>query len=601
MTFLQRLADIGRASGRGLALGWQRLLCALTNFRRWLRRKQLPDYVLFMLDQELLEREPHTPWWQEYIPGRKAPLSIEFLTMALERIAGDPTVKGVIFLGKSPALSLAQAQSLALLFQRFRQWDQAQRSDNAAPAKRLLFHLEQITTPLYVAACAADHIYVTPLTTWDVLGLRTTPTFFKHTLDKLGIVMDVVRVSPWKSAVDQFSHATMSPEQKEQLTWLLDSWYGDIVEAIHTSRHLSPEAVRTIIDGAPWSASEAQAHGLIDAIAYEDELLTLLGSAAQPAKIQYYAKARKLLLRRPRLYHAKQIGVISLCGAIMPGESQSLPVPLPILGKESLGSTTAQQQIRNARQKEEIAAVVVHVDSPGGSALASDLIWRELYLLNQEKPVVIYMGDVAASGGYYIAAPGRKVVAQRATLTGSIGVIIAKAVTAGAYAKIAANRQLIQRGANADLYDDQQAWVGEQRVKVEASVFHVYNTFKARVADGRKLVYETLDTIANGRVWTGSQALAHGLVDELGDFQHAVEVACRLADLPTDGAVRLQRITAEKEKLLAQPLAVASAALGLPFLHQTGAFVTQVITGDANAFLHQDHHWLLAEGLPKIR
>ncbi|MCE7986730.1 MAG: signal peptide peptidase SppA [Caldilinea sp. CFX5] len=601
MTFLQRLVGAGRASGRGIALGWQRLLCALANRQRWLRRKQLPDYVLFVLDQELLEREPHTPWWQEYIPGRKAPLTLEFLTAALERIAGDPTVKGVILLGKSPTLSLAQAQSLALLFQRFRQWDQAQRTDSTAPAKRVIFHLEQVTTPLYVAACAADQIYVTPLTTWDVLGLRTAPTFFRQTLDKLGIVMDVVRVSPWKSAVDQFSLDAMSPEQQEQLSWLLDSWYSDIVAAIHTGRRLPAEAVRTIIDGAPWSASEAQEQGLIDGIAYEDELPPLLGSAVQPAKLQFYAKARKLLWRRPRLYHAKQVGVISLCGAIQSGESQSRPVPLPILGKESLGSATAQQQIRHARQKEEIAAVVVHVDSPGGSALASDLIWRELYLLNQEKPVIIYMGDVAASGGYYIAAPGRKVVAQRATLTGSIGVIIAKAVTAGAYAKIAANRQSIQRGANADLYDDQHAWVGDQRAKVEASVFQVYNTFKERVATGRKLVYDSLDAIANGRVWTGSQALAHGLVDELGDFQHAVTVACHLAELPTDGTVRLQRITAEKEKLLAQPLAAVSTALGLPLLRQTGAFVTQVMTDDANTFLHQDHHWLLAEGLPKIR
>lgn len=601
MSFLQRLAQVIRTGSRGLALGWQRLVCGLANLRRRLRRKQLPDYVLFVLDQELLEREPHTPWWQEYIPGRKAPSSIEFLTAALERIAGDPTVKGVIFLGKSPTLSLAQAQSLATLFQRFRQWNQTQRSDETAPAKRIIFHLEQVTTPLYVAACAADQIYVTPLTTWDVLGLRTSPTFFKQTLAKLGIVMDVVRVSPWKSAVDQFSHEAMSPEQAEQLSWLLDSWYEDIIAAVHRGRRLSAETVRTVIDGAPWSASEAQGHGLIDGIAYEDELPTLLGSTAEPAKIQRYDKARKLLLRRPRLYHAKQIGVISLCGAIITGESQSRPVPLPILGKESLGSATAQQQIRHAQQKEEIAAVVVHVDSPGGSALASDLIWRELYLLDQEKPVVIYMGDVAASGGYYIAAPGRKVVAQRATLTGSIGVIIAKAVTAGAYAKIAANRQLIQRGANADLYDDQQVWVGDQRAKVEASIYQVYNTFKARVADGRKLVYETLDTIANGRVWTGSQALAHGLVDELGDFQHAVEIACSLADLPTDGTVRLQRIAAEKEKLLAQPLAAVSAALGLPILRQTSALVANVITDDPNTFLQQDHHWLLVEGLPKIR
>lgn len=601
MTFLERLQGVGRAIGQALARAWQGLLCALFNLRRRLWRNQIPDYVVFALDQELQEREPDSPWWYDYIPGRKAPLTIEFLATALERIAGDPTVKGVLFLGKGPALSLAQAQSLTLIFQRFRQWDQAQRNAPNQPAKRIIFHLEQINTPLYVAACAADAIYGTPLTTWEVLGLRATPTFYKQTLDKLGIAVDVIRVSPWKNAADQVSQRAMSPEYEAQLSWLLDSLYTDIVDAISSGRHLVPEEVRTTIDGAPWSAQEAQARGLIDGIAYEDELPTRLGSALEPAKLRLYDKARKLLLRRPRLYRAEQIGVISLCGSIMPGESQSRPVPLPIFGRESLGSTTAQQQIRAARNDEQIAAVVVHVDSPGGSALASDLIWRELYLLNQEKPVVIYMGDVAASGGYYIAAPGRKIVAQQATLTGSIGVVIAKAVTTEAYAKLAANRQTVQRGAHADLYADQQAWMGEQRTKVESGVLQVYQTFKERVAIGRNLAYETLDEIANGRVWTGSQALTNGLVDELGDFQRAVEVACTLANLPTNGSVRVQQITPDKEKQLAQPLAAITAALGLAPLQQTGQLLTDLLHSDSSRLLHHDHYWLIADELPKIR
>lgn len=600
MTFLQRLQSIGQASGQALARAWQWLLCGLVNLWRRLRRKQIPDYVIFVLDQELQEREPETPWWYDYIPGRKAPLTIEFLTAALEHIASDPTVKGVIFLGKGPAFSLAQAQSLAMLFQRFRQWDEMHRAATAQP-KRILFHLEQVSTPLYVAACAADQIYFTPLTTWEVIGLRSAPTFYKQTLEKLGITVDVIRVSPWKNAADQFSQSAMSPEYEAQLSWLLDSLYGDIVDAISQGRHITPEVVRTAIDGAPWSASEAQSVGLIDGIAYEDELPTLLGSTIEPAKFRLYEKTRRLLLRRPRLYRSEQIGVISLCGSIVPGESQARPVPLPILGKESLGSTTAQQQIRAARQDEQLAAVVVHVDSPGGSALASDLIWRELSLLNQEKPVVIYMGDVAASGGYYIAAPGRKIVAQSATLTGSIGVITAKAVTADAYAKLAINRQSVQRGANADLYDDQHPWVGEQRAKVESGVLQVYQTFKERVATGRNLAYETLDGIANGRVWTGRQALANGLVDELGDFQRAVELACELANLPTTGVVRVQPISPDKEKLLAQPLAALSTALGLAPLQQTSQFLTAMLSSDGAMLFQQDHYWLIADELPKIR
>lgn len=601
MTFLQRVQSVGQASGQAIARGWQWLLCALWNLRRRLWRSHIPAYVVFVLDQELQEREPDTPWWYDYIPGRKAPLTLQFLATALERIASDPTVKGVIFLGKGPAFSLAQAQSLTMLFARFRQWDQAQRATPEQRPKQIIFHLEQISTPLYVAACAADQIYATPLTTWDVLGLRSTPTFYKQTLEKLGVMVDVIRVSPWKNAADQFSQSAMSPEYEAQLSWLLDSLYTDIVDAISSGRGLAPEVVRATIDGAPWSAQEAQDRGLIDGIVYEDELPIRLGSATAPATVRLYDKARKLLLRRPRLYRAEQIGVISLCGSIVPGESQTRPVPLPIFGRESLGSTTAQQQIRAARNDDQIVAVVVHVDSPGGSALASDLIWRELELLNQEKPVVIYMGDVAASGGYYIATPGRKIVAQSATLTGSIGVVTAKAVTAEAYIKLAANRQTVQRGAHADLYDDQHAWVGEQRAKMESGVLQVYQTFKERVAAGRNLLYASLDEIANGRVWTGRQALTNGLVDELGDFQRAVEVACTLANLPTNGTVRVQSITPDKEKQLAQPLAAVSAALGLASLQQTGQLLTELLSRDSTQLFQQERYWLIADELPKIR
>ncbi|MBX3011914.1 MAG: signal peptide peptidase SppA [Caldilineaceae bacterium] len=589
--------------GRGLGQGWQHFWCGVANLRRRLWRKQLPDYVVFTLDQALQEREPDTPWWYAYLPGRKPPLTLEALSTALERVAGDPAVKGVIFLAKSPTLSLAQAQSLAILFQRFRQWDQTANQPASQPAlwqaKQIHFHLEQITTPLYVAACAADAIYGTPLTTWEVLGLRATPTFYKRTLDKLGITFDVVRVAPWKSAVDQFSRAEMSAEEAEQLTWLLDSWFADITAAIAQGRNLTPTAVQTAIDGAPWSATEAQQLGLLDGVLYEDELPTRLGQSDQPASLKHYAQSQKLLLRRPRFYHAQRIGVISLRGAIMAGESQSRPVPVPLLGQESLGSTTAQQQIRAAREADEIAAVVVHVDSPGGSALASDLIWRELVLLNQEKPVVIYMGDVAASGGYYIAAPGRKVVAQRATLTGSIGVVTAKAVTADAYAKIEAKRQTIQRGANANLYDDQQGWVGDQRAKVEQGVQQVYATFKERVAAGRHLPYETLDEIANGRVWTGAQALAHGLVDELGDFHQAVAIARDLAALSPNRAVHVEAITTSQDNLLAQPIAAISTRLGLHSLWQTGHLVNDLLTQEHH--LSHEPYWLLADRLPRIR
>lgn len=595
----QRLIDLLQQSGAAIANGWVRLICALANFRRRLFRKRLPDYVVFVMDRELEERPPSGPWWQEYIPGHKEPLTLKDLSEALRRIAGDPAVKGVLFLFKGATLSMAQAQSLAALFDRFRQWDK-QYHPPATTAKQIIVHLEQISGASYMVACAADKISATPLTTWEVLGLYTAPTFFKDTLAWLGVAMDVVKIAPWKTAADQFSCATMSPEFEEQIRWLLDSWYNDIVNAIHTGRDLPVETVQQLIDGAPWSAQQMLDQGLLDKIVYEDELPVWLGAPDQPASFKFYPKIRGLLWRHPQRRHAQAVGVISLLGAIATGESRSSPLPLPIFGSKTIGSSTAQQQIRAAQKDESLAAVVVHVDSQGGSALASDLIWRELRLLDRSKPVIVYMGNVAASGGYYIAIPGRKIVAQRATLTGSIGVIIGKPVTQAAYAKIAANRYTLQRGAHADLYQDVHAWDGDQRAKIEEAIQDVYGAFKQRVAEGRGLAYANLDAICNGRVWTGAQAFDHELVDALGDFQVAFDLACQAANLPTDGSVEAVEVAAPKKKLLAEATQTVQTLLGLNQAQQLGQLAELAVKGEWTKLLDQEHVWLIADGLPKM-
>jgi protease-4 len=417
-------------------------------------------------------------------------------------------------------------------------------------------------------AAAADYAVAPPLAEWDVKGLAVQPTYFKQTLARFGVEVDVVRVAPWKTALDSFMHERMSDEERAQYEWLLSSLYGSLVDAIAAGRKLPPETVRDLIDQAPLTAEAARAAGLFDAVAYEDELPVLLGhlhapAATDPAKLKRYRQVKGLLLRRARRQAPAAVGVISLRGSITTGPSRSSPVPLPLFGDETLGSSTAQQLIRNAAKDESLAAVVVHVDSPGGSALASDLMWRELAQLNRRKPLIVYMGDVAASGGYYIAAPGRKIVAQRATMTGSIGVIMAKAVTAGAYEKLGVGWDTVQRGQNADLYSGAVPWQGEQRAVVERNLQHVYTEFKQRVAEGRGIPLEKLDDLAGGRVWTGEQALAHGLVDILGDFDVAVETACAAAALPTDGSVQVVDISEPGRPLLAEPIKAVEAVLGL--------------------------------------
>jgi protease-4 len=579
----------------------------MSNARRSLLRGHKTDYAVIRLDHEISERAPDVPWYYAYMPGFKPPMSLEYLHDALERIAYDPDLRGAIFLMKGPTLSLAQAQSLAALFARFRLWD-AQVRRAGAVAKEIVVHLEQTGAASYVVAAAADRITMTPLTSWDVMGLRVAPTYWRETLDRLGVQFDVVKVAPWKTAADRYIRSDMSEAERAQYNWLLDSLLGDILTAVARGRNLSTEQVRALIDQAPLTAETALAAGLIDHIAYEDQLPELLaeeepgeGDAEEfLAELRTYAQVRPLLLRRPAIAPSGRVGVLSVSGAMVVGESRSFPLPLPLVGDDLMGSETVIQEIRAARQDPRLKAVIFHVDSGGGSALASDLIWRELKLLNEEKPLIVYMGDAAASGGYYISTPARKIIAQSATLTGSIGVVIAKPVTKDARAKIGANREIVRRGDNAGLFTDDDKWTPDQRAKVEEQLFSVYDTFKQRVAAGRGLPFDAIDEIANGRVWTGKQALAHGLVDELGDFDVALKAACREANLPEDGSVRVQRIRHPHQRLLGEPAQAAQAAWKRVRGQDFGEWATALIQGEWLRLISRDPVWLVPPDLPNI-
>ncbi len=460
----------------------------------------------------------------------------------------------------------------------------------------MIVYIESASTPAYVAACAADQLYLTPLSGWDVLGFRSEPVFLKETLAKAGVAFDAVKIAPWKSALDQFTRSHISDAAREQTGWLLDSLFDDVIDAIAGGRNLDPAQVRELINHAPYTAAEARDHGLVDAVLYEDEVLERLGQREgkvdKPATLKRFGKTRGLLLRRPQTRARRSVGIVSLRGAIITGSSRSFPVPLPLLGSQQIGSSSAQQMIRAARDDDRLAAVVLHVDSPGGSALASDVMWRELKLLDKEKPLIVYMGDVAASGGYYIAAPGRHIVAQSSTITGSIGVINGKPVDSGLYQKLDAHRDVIQRGDNAVLNSSMEPWRGEPRAKIEQGIQHVYREFKQRVADGRGLEYDALEPICQGKVWTGKQALAHGLVDALGDLQTAVDVACKQAGLPMDGSVRAVNVRAPDKPLLPRPHQKNGKALV--------ELAAALLAGDWTRLLGCERVWLLAGGWPEI-
>lgn len=604
---------------------WRRSWISLFNLRRRLFRGQPVEYPVIVLDSEIPERTPQNPWWRDLLPNRKEPTSLEWIDDALRRIAADPETKGVVFLFKSPELSLARAQSLVQTFARFRRWDEHYRTQdgNDSPVKKVIAHIEEVGIAGYVAASGADELYMTPLADWSVLGLRMGAIFLKDALTKIGVDADVTQISPYKSAGDMFHRADMSDEHREQINWLLDGMYDELVGEIARCRGLDESDVKGLIDRAPLTAAEAVEAGLADGLAYEDQLGELLfdeseaavreeaddSESRDTALLDLYSNVRGYLLRRSESSGGKTVGVLSLTGSIMMGSSRETPVPLPLFGSEQMGSATVQKQVRSLRDDSMFDAIVLHVDSPGGSALASDLMWRELSLLNQEKPVVVYMGDVAASGGYYIAMGGRKIVAQPTTITGSIGVVNMHLTTGRTYNKLSINREAIQRGENADYMAGDEPWTPAQQEISLKGINHVYSEFKQRVATGRSLVYDQLDPICMGRVWTGTQAYDRGLVDEIGDIHLAIETACRLADLPTDGSVRVMNVPPPRKTRVATPVEAVTAtiieavsnALGFTHARQVGQLAREVISGDWVDKFNRERNWMIADWLPRIK
>src|SRR5690606_34119234 len=291
-------------------MAWRRLWCGVSNGRRRLLRRRLPDYVALTISGGLLERDPDTPWYYDYVPGYRTPQTLEWLERRLLRVAADPDVRGVILLFKGATLSLAQAQSVTAMLERFRRQTRTLHGEDAG--KRVVVFVEQANTGALVAASAADLLVMAPLADWEIVGLRAAPLFLKETLARLGVEVQVVRVAPWKTAADSLIFTELTHAAREQYNWLFDSLYADIVDGITAGRKLDADAVRSLIDRGPLTAAEALAGSLVDHLAYEDELPLLLGNAKEPAVIKSYGRVRRLLYRRPRPPANGTVGIISL-------------------------------------------------------------------------------------------------------------------------------------------------------------------------------------------------------------------------------------------------------------------------------------------------
>jgi protease-4 len=391
----------------------------------------------------------------------------------------------------------------------------------------------------YVLATAFGELWLQPGGEVSLLGVGIETPFVRGTLDRLGIEPQFEQRHEYKNAVDVLTRKEFTAAHREALERLTESVFSDAVETIADARGLTSDQVRELINTGPRTAPEAQAAGLVDRLGYRDQAYDAMRARIDGKPELLFADRwrphRKLA---PPPHRRGHVALVDVRGGIATGRTRRGP-----MGRQA-GSDTVSAQLRAAHDNDRARAVVIRVESPGGSAVASEVIWREVWRLREaDKPVIVSMGDVAASGGYYIACPADVIVALPATLTGSIGVYGGKLVVDSLLERLGVSTGTVQQGAHALMYSARRSFSEDERTRFAATVDAIYHDFVGKVAEGRQRPVADIEAVARGRVWTGRDALEAGLVDELGGLRDAVRIARERASLPEDapvlGAVRI--------------------------------------------------------------
>lgn len=371
----------------------------------------------------------------------------------------------------------------------------------------------------YYVAAAADEIWLAPAGTLALTGLALESTYLAPALEKFGLRAQVEAAGRYKTAGEPLVRRSMTPENAEMLGEILDEIEGLLVDAVGETRKLGPLTAKEILGSGPFSPERARELGLIDGICYPDQLARKLAPKGKDkAKIRRwntYARGRHLMGSIP--LGRKQLAVVELRGMLVEGKNRAL--------RGVVGAKDVVKQLRELRRDRSVAAVVLYIESRGGTVVASDQIRREVERLGRRKPVVAYMANVAASGGYMVAAAAHQVVAQPASLTGSIGVVAGKVSAQHLLERLGLHQQSVRRGANSTFASPSTGWTGTERRAMRDLITDHYRHFVDVVARGRRISKETVEAAAEGRVWTGRQALERGLVDQLGGLAEAIAAA----------------------------------------------------------------------------
>ena len=467
----------------------------------------------------------------------------------IREAAADRTISGLVLIIDQPEINLAQVEEFTRALNAFK-----------AKGKPIYCYMDEAGNATYALAAAATHVTLAENSELGIVGLHGEMMFFKGLLDKLGIEAEMLHMGAYKSALEPFTRTEPSPEAAENVNWLLDGIYARWLQLMADGRKLSTDEVKKIVDQAPITSEDALKLKLVDEVSSfgafrrllkkefgkDVKIVKNLSEGGEGGELKsddiwgLIAHLKTLFEEAASQAKGKEepaVGLIYIQGMITMGDSDEDPFG----GGGSAGSTTIRHALETAREDDSIKAVVVRVDSPGGSALASDIIWNAGTRCAAEKPVIVSMGRVAGSGGYYVALPGDPIFAEASTLTGSIGVVGGKLVLKDLFQnKLGITTTEFTRGQHAGLMSMSRKWTESERSWIEKYMHEVYDQFKGRVqkSRGQKLKKE-LEDLAGGRVYTGQQALDLGLVDKIGGLDEALNLAAEKAGLGKDYEVRV--------------------------------------------------------------
>jgi protease IV len=487
------------------------------------KRAVVPDSatLVLRLEGDIPERAPiefPIPFFEQ-----QSQATVKDVWELLRKAAADPRVKAVVLEPRGVGAGWAKLEEIHADLEQFRK-----------SGKPLVAFLKRPGTREYYLASAADRIYMDPEDYLDVKGLRAELLYFRGTLDKLGVQVEVEHAGKYKDFGDMFTRTNMSPETKEVLNSMLDGLYGDLVTGIANGRRKSPDEIRATIDNGPFLSDQAVKAGLVDKLCFEDEVFgdlktDLKQNDLKKVTSQTYSKTP---FSAVGLGGKQRIALVVAEGDITRGNADSD-------GTNGIESAYLDKILRQVGNDSSVKGAIVRIDSPGGEVTASDELWREMNQLSKKKPLVISMSDYAASGGYYMAMTGDTILAYSGTITGSIGVVFGKPNLHGLYDKLGISKEEISRGRFADIDSDYVPLSDAARAKLKEGIDVEYRDFISKVATGRHRRFEDIEPIAQGRAWLGSQAKNNGLVDEIGGLDRAIELVKKKANIPTGEAVNL--------------------------------------------------------------